>query len=133
MSISQYAANAHLNLDFGGTSYSPPATWYIGLSTVSVTATGSYTEPTGGSYARVAMTNNKVNFSTATGSTLTNLVPITFVEASGSWGTITDVMFLDASASGNLWYFQNLPSNKIVQSETIVSLSASAVNITLYN
>jgi hypothetical protein len=133
MSISNYAANTHLNFDLGATSYSAPATWYVGLSTVSVTATGSYTEPVSGSYARVAVTNNKTNFSTSTGSTLTNLTAITFPESSGSWGTITDIMYLDASASGNLWYYQALPTPKIVQSETTVSFSASTINITIAN
>jgi hypothetical protein len=133
MSISSYAANAHLNFDLGSTSYSPPATWYVGLSTVTVTATGSYTEPVSGSYARVAVTNNKTNFSTSTGSTLTNLVAITFPESSGSWGTATDVMFLDASTAGNLWYYQALPIPKVIQSETTVSFSASAINITIAN
>lgn len=133
MSISNYAANLHLNNDFGAVSYSPPATWYVALSTVTVTASGSYTEPTSGSYARVAVTNNKTNFSTSTGSTLTNLVAVTFPESSGSWGTATDIMFLDASASGNLWYFETLPVPKIIQSETTVSFSASAINISTTN
>lgn len=133
MSISTYAANAHLDYDFGKTSYTAPATWYITLSTVTVTASGSYTEPTSGSYARVAVTNNKTNFSTASGSTITNLVAITFPESSGSWGTITDIAFLDASASGNLWYFQPLPYPKAVESDTTVSFSASSINVYISN
>ena len=133
MSISTYAANLHLNADFGKTTYSLVNTWYIALSTVTVTASGSYTEPSSGSYARVAVTNNKTNFSTTTGSTITNLVAITFPESSASWGTITDIAFLDASASGNLWYYQALPVPKIIQSETTVSFSASSINVYIGN
>lgn len=40
------------------TAYSPPATWYLGLSSTAPSDDGtSFTEPSGGAYARVAMTS----------------------------------------------------------------------------
>lgn len=70
-----------------------PATWYWGLSTTQPNDDGSgFTEPVGGSYARVAYTNNTTNFPAATttsGRTVKkNGTKVTWPNPTGSWGLI---------------------------------------------
>jgi hypothetical protein len=85
----------------GATSYSP-ATWYFGLSTTTPNDDGSnFTEPSSGSYARVAVTNNTTNFPAATtvsGETRkTNGAKITWPNPTANWGTITHVVVFTTS------------------------------------
>ena len=74
MSITYTSANSALDKFFGAANFTPPATLYFGLSTtaISIDGTGA-TEPSGGSYARVAFTNNKTNWGVASNGSLTNL------------------------------------------------------------
>lgn len=93
----------------GSTTYSP-ATWYLGLSTTTPNDDGSnFTEPTGGSYARVAVTNNSTNFpaaSTSSGTTTkVNGTDITFTDPTGSWGAITHWGWFTASSGGTPEFF----------------------------
>lgn len=73
---------------------------------VGATSAGLSTEATGGSYARVNMTNNKTTYGTAADAVLANAAGIAFPSASGSWGgTMDSWAIYDASTSGNcLWY-----------------------------
>ena len=105
MAITYFSANKLLDYNFGGTSYTVPTTQYFLLSTTSPAIDGSgVTEPSGGSYARVAFTNNKTNWGTASNASLTNSSAIQFTESSASWGTIVSVGLSDASSGGNLWW-----------------------------
>lgn len=72
-----------------------PAVWYIGISTTVSSPDGTgFTEPVGGSYARVAVTNNATNWPaavTASGrTTKKNGTPATFANPTGSWGKIAE-------------------------------------------
>lgn len=137
MSVAYVASNAILNLLFGATSLATnPGTFYMGLSTTTILADGSgATEPTGGSYARVALANNKTTFSVSTVGTLTNLITISFAESTLSWGTITYVFLASAGTTGvnDIWYFEALPTPKAVASQTTVSFSPSAMTVSLTN
>ena len=136
MSITEYANQRWLDKGFGAVNYTPPATMYMALSTTTVTGSGTnLTEPASGSYARVAITNDKTEFSSASSGSLTNLNAITFPESSGSWGTITYVALTDASGVGlgNVWYYEALPVSKVVQDNTTVEFSASALSISMTN
>lgn len=60
-SFSDYLEKKLLDHVLGGVAYTPPATVYVGLATEAITdaTTGTtVAEPTGGAYARVAVTNN---------------------------------------------------------------------------
>jgi hypothetical protein len=76
---------------YGNTAVAPAATLYVGLSTTTPTDTGSnFTEPSGGSYARVAVTNNTTNWpgaSTANPSVKSNGTEIEFPQATADWAT----------------------------------------------
>lgn len=90
----------------GGVTTWAPATWYLGISTTVPSDDGSnFTEPVGGgSYARVALTNNTTNFpnaDTANGVTSkANGAKFTFPNPTGSWGTIVAFGFFTAVSGG---------------------------------
>ena len=133
MPPTNYAINKHLNLDFGGTAYSPPGTYYIGMSTTLLAATdtsGSVaTEPTTGSYARVPFTNNKSNWSTATAQNLYNITSASFPQSSASQGTMVSVFLADnvTTGSGIIWYYYTLTPPIIVQQNTIVPFDTGSI------
>jgi hypothetical protein len=111
-----------LNSQFGAgsTTYSP-ATWYLGLSTTTPNDDGSnFTEPTGGSYARVSITNNTTNFPAATTSsgttTKSNGAAFTFANPTGSWGTVTYWGLFTASSGGTPEFTQALDNPVTIQS-----------------
>ena len=132
MSVTRYASNQILDYNFGKITYTAPASFFVGLSTTSISSSGSNsTEPVGASYARVEVVNSKTNFRYSSNGCLVNAVSITFPESSGSWGTITDLAFWDTSTSGSIWYYATLPSSKVVQTTTVVSFSPSAIAISL--
>lgn len=86
-----------------------PATWYCGLSTTTSGDDGSgFTEPSGGSYGRVAVTNNVTNFPAATtvaGRTVKrNGTKITFPNPTGSWGTLSEYGWFLTSSGGQPEY-----------------------------
>jgi len=134
--ITSFASNKVVDYNFGATSYSGtlPATYYFGLSTTTINFDGTgATEPSGGAYARVAFTNNKTNWGTASSGILTNSTAITFPESSASWGTITYVGMWDALTAGNLWWFDVLTPSRAVASLTTVIFSIGAVTVTFNN
>lgn len=108
---------------FGGTQQPPsvgtyaPATWHLALSTTTPSNDGAgFTEPSGGSYARVSITNNATNFPAATtdSSGITkkmNGTKFTFSNPTGNWGTITYFGFFIASSGGTVQYFQPLDAS----------------------
>jgi hypothetical protein len=82
-----------------------PATWYLALSTTTPANDGTgFTEPVGGSYARVAITNNATNWpaaATADGVTKkTSGAKFTFPNPTGSWGAVTHWGLFLASTGG---------------------------------
>lgn len=134
MAITYYSANRVLDYNFGGTSYSQPATYHFGLSTTSINIDGTgATEPSGGAYARVSFTNNKTNWGNASNATLTNSSAIQFTESTASWGTITTVFISDASSGGNIWWYDSLSPARTVASATTVLFAIGAVTVQMTN
>lgn len=98
--LSDTDANALLDSLFGSAS---PATYYFGLSTTQPTsAGGNITEPSGGAYARVSVTNNSTNFPAAASRSKSNGTAITFPSPSGSWGTVGWWVIMTASSGGTM-------------------------------
>ena len=115
MSFCTGLENSLLNHTFGGITYSPVATMYVGLSTANPTDTGSFTgECTGGSYARVAITNDKTTWSTSSAGSLSNAITISFPTATASWGTVTYFFIADASTAGNVIAYGQLSASKTI-------------------
>ena len=109
---SNYLANNWLDLMFRNQTFTKPAT-YVGLTTATVadTNTGStITEPSGNGYARVQVNINGGSapvWTVASGGALSNSDDVDLGPASGSWGTITSMVIVDASSAGNLLMYDN--------------------------
>jgi hypothetical protein len=98
-----------LDHELGAVSLTPPATWYVGLSTAPALRSGATTyEVSGGGYARVAVTNNATNFPNAYNGRKSNGTAITFPTPSGSWGTVASMFIADAPTGGNVWRVADL-------------------------
>jgi hypothetical protein len=112
-----------------------PATYHVGLSTAAVTEAGAATEPSGGSYARVAVTNNTTNFVIDTSVPATpfikNGTAITFPTATASWGTITHFFIADAASAGNIVMYGTLTNSKVVGIDDVVILGINNLKIYL--
>lgn len=132
--ITYFSANKILDRNFGSTSYTPPTTMYFGLSTTAIAIDGTgATEPSTGSYARVALVNDKTNWGTASAGALTNSSAVTFVESTASWGTITYVGIWDALTLGNIWFFDVLTPSRAVASATTVLFAIGAITVQMNN
>jgi hypothetical protein len=116
---------------FGNAAYTAPGTLHIGLFTAAPSDTGGGTEVSGGSYARVAVTNNATNFPAASGGAKANGTVVTFPTASASWGTVVAFGVFDASSGGNLIAWATLTTNKTVGSGDTISFPVGDIDITL--
>jgi hypothetical protein len=94
MSILAAEAAQILNKIFGATNYTPAATYYIGLR-------AGGTELSGGSYARVAVTNNTTNFPNVAANIMVNGTAITFPQATADWTTADEEAIYVASSGGS--------------------------------
>ena len=136
MSFSNYLENKVLNHVFGGTSYSAPATLYVGVFTTAASDTDLGTEVSGGSYARqsVAMTVSGTSPTQAA-----NNAAIEFPEATASWGTITYAGIFDASTGGNMLAWAQLtdpidavtPLPKTITTGDILRIAPGNIKVTL--
>lgn len=97
--------NQTLDLWLGATAPTPPATYYVALFTVAPNKDGGGTEVSGGSYARVALTNNVTNWPNAAGGAKSNGIAITFPQATANWGTIVGVALMSAASGGTQYYW----------------------------
>lgn len=127
---STFSANTWLDEVLGGSDYTPASTVYVALYTVTPGANGGGTEVSGGSYARVAVTNNSTNWPAASGGVKANGAAITFPTASASWGTVTGFALMDAASGGNELYFGDLTLSKVVSSGDTASFAIGALSIT---
>jgi hypothetical protein len=97
-SLSDYAENALLNHIFN-TAYTSVATVYVALSTATLTDTA-----TGASMSEVANANGYARTAVTFGAAALRKViqsgAVTFPQASGAWGTITDWAILDTNTYG---------------------------------
>jgi hypothetical protein len=114
--LTDYLNNKILDLVFGATTFTPPATLYVGLSQGTANKTGNVFEPSGAAYARVPVTNNATNFPAATGGTKANAAILTFPTPTGSWGTVQSLFIADAPTGGNVIAMADLTTPKAVSS-----------------
>lgn len=105
------------DLRFGSGS---PGTWYVGLSLTTPNDDGTnFTEPSGGSYARKAVTNNTTNFpdavTTSGVTTKTNGAKITFNNPTATWGLVTHYGIFTTSTGGTPRYTNPLNASITIQ------------------
>jgi hypothetical protein len=99
-----FLANKILDLMLGQTAYDMPDTLYVALFVSAPSDAGGGTEVSGGSYARIAVTNDATNFPAASGGSKSNATPITFAAATANWGTVTHMAIFDALSGGNMLF-----------------------------
>ena len=124
--MSNYLENALINATLRNTSYTSPATVYVGLYTSDPTDANTGTEVSGGSYARTAVT-----FGAPSNGVSTNSASVEFPEATGSWGTVGWIGILDAATSGNLLYHTPLDTSKAISSGDIFRITSGNLSVTL--
>ncbi len=129
-SKSDYLENELLDHVLGGGDYSRPATVHVALYTVAPTDVGGGTEVSGGSYARVAVTNNATNWPAASGGAKANGAEIEFPTASADWGTVVAFAILDAESDGNFLYWGDLTANKDVDNGDTARFAVGELDIT---
>lgn len=116
--VTNFQANRNLNYDFGKTEYTPPNTWYIGLSTTPILKDGTgYTEPTDSAYARVALTNNKTDFTVATDGSLIITKDVIFPESVESWNLITGVFLANSATGHDVCFYDELENEELILGE----------------
>lgn len=132
-SKSNYLEAELLDHVLGGADFSRPATVYIALYTAAPTDAGGGTEVTGGSYARVAVTNDATAWPAATPgapSSKQNGSAFTFVTATANWGTVVAFAILDAASGGNFLYWGDLTTTKSVENGDTAEFAVGGITIT---
>ena len=132
MSFSNYLENAVLNHITGKTAFTQP-TVFVGLSSTTPAENGTgITEPTGGSYARVAASGD--TWSTATTGSTSNAAVITFPTATADWLTgsnLTHVVLFDAASGGNFLAQGQITTPKPVLNGDTASFTTGGITINL--
>ena len=132
MAITYYQANSVNNYIFGSTAFTPQSTYYIGLSTTAINASGAgATEPTDTAYARISVTNNKTNWTSASNGALSNAVQFSFSESTASWGTITYIFISDSLTGGNVLYYDALVTPRSVEANTQLIFAIGSIQVQL--
>ena len=124
--MSNYLENGLLNAILRNTSYTSPATVYVGLYTTNPGEGNTGTEVSGGSYARKSAT-----FNSPSDGVCTNSAAVEFDQATGSWGTVSHVGLLDAITSGNLLFYTDITTSKTIESGDIFKIAAGSLSVTL--
>lgn len=133
MSFTNFLEHAVLDYLFGLTTYTPSGTLYVALSTTTPTEAGTnFTEPPSASgYARVAVTNNKTNWTNAaqnsTSGEVRNSTVITFPTSAGNWGTLTHFGIYDQSGNGNLLVQAPLDNAQTVNTNNTLSYATGTM------
>jgi hypothetical protein len=115
---------------YGATIYTPPATWYVAVFTTAPTDSGGGTEVTGGSYARVAVTNNTTNFPAASGGSKSNGTQVNYVTPTADWGIIVAFALFDAVTGGNMGPWGAVSPSKTVQNGDPTYFPAGSLTFT---
>ena len=130
---SDYLESEILNHVLGGPDFVRPATGHVALSTTTPTDTGGITEPSGGAYARQAITNDATNFPASSGSNPTekkNGAVVTFPVATAAWGTIVGWALFDAATAGNMLYWGDVTPSKTVGLDDQPKFAVNGLKVT---
>ena len=124
--MSNYLENALINGTLRGTTYTAPATVYVGLYLTDPTDANTGTEVSGGSYTRTAVT-----FGAPSNGVSTNSAAVEFPQCTSTWGTVAFIGILDASTAGNLLYHTPLDTSKTIENGDIFKIAIGSLSVTL--
>jgi hypothetical protein len=135
MILSDYLENKLLDRLLRNQAFTQPAL-HVALLTAAPSDSGGGTECIGGSYARVAVSNDNTNFPqcAVTGTpTKSNATAIVFPTATAAWGTATHWAIYDAATVGNLLVHGPLSTPRYVASGDTPRIAAGQIAITASN
>lgn len=127
MSKTDYLENKVLDHITGKTAYTMPAVW-VGLFTAAPSDAGGGTEVTGGSYVRKSTAG--ADWVAASAGSTSNANVLTFVTATGSWGTVTHFGLFDAATAGNLLRWAALTTPKAIGTGDVASFPVGNLVLT---
>ena len=122
--MSDYLENKVLDHILATTTYTAPATVYVGLSTGSFGDDNSGTELSGSGYGRVA-----ASFGAAASGTASNDAAVEFSAATGDWGTVSHFGIFDASTAGNLLIHGSFTASKVIANGDILRIQTGDLDI----
>lgn len=102
MPNSYYLDNIINDYKYGNQAIVSIPTRYLGLFTTMPTPAGGQVEVSGGSYARVTVTNNLTNFPASALGSKRNATAFTFPAPTADWGIVLGAGWFDAISGGNL-------------------------------
>lgn len=132
MSFGDFLELELLDHVLGNSAYTAPVNVYVALSTTTPNDDGtSFTEPTGGAYARVTVANNITNWPAAAAGAKSNGTKITFPTATASWGTVTHFALYDAVTAGNFLMAGALTTAKTIGNGDTAEFAIGDLDVTL--
>lgn len=130
-SMSDFLEAQILNTLFRTAAAYKPAGIYVALYTAAPSDAGGGTEVSGGSYARVQITQADAQWTAPTaGGLIENVNAVTFPTATANWGTCTHFGIFDAAAAGNLLVWAPLGVARTVNSGDTARFNAGDIEIT---
>lgn len=135
MSLGDWAEENCLKYLFSQTPASAPTTVYVALSTTDPGEDGaSATEPSGGSYARVAVTASSGFQWDGTNKWIENVAAVTFPQATADWVSGANLQYFalfDASSGGNCLGSGALDVAKPVTNGDTAEFAAETLKVSL--
>jgi hypothetical protein len=133
--ISIEEANRILGLRLGNRSADSVNTWYVGVSTTSISEDGSgISEPSDSNgYHRVAIQNNSSNFTSPANMTVKNTNPIVFDEVTADCGTVTDIFLSDVETGGKAAYYGKFTIPRPMPAQSNLTINAGDASFKIVN
>lgn len=128
MSYTAHSASRLIRHKFGGESYPPPTTLYVGALIGAAGFSSGGTEPSGGGYARVAIANTLGNWPASSAGIKTHAIDILFPKATAAWGSVVQVGIFDAPSGGQLLRYATLPSPRPVSAGMAMLLTPGTLS-----
>jgi hypothetical protein len=135
MAMTEPYRNGLLNFLFRKETYTVPTTYYLAISTTDTSTL--VTEPTAGSYTRLPIENNTINWTTATAGEISNAVVFRFQEAITAWNDpSTPIQYwaiYNAQTSGDVIFNGRLSLARNVIATATLEIPVGGIKITLSN
>jgi hypothetical protein len=125
-SITHYLAGKIIEHMLRNQAFTPPTSIHAALATAVTSGdAGTFTEVSGGAYARQAITLAADAGTSAT----TNSATIDFGTATANWGTATHIFLMDAATVGNALLWGALTTSRTINSGDGASFAAGELDI----
>ena len=129
---SNYLENKVLDHVLRNTAYTQPGNLFVGLfknNSLSNLEAGTLSDEvstSGTAYARKAVT-----FGAAASGTATNSATVTFEPATAEWGTVTAIAILDTITTGNVLFYGNLTTSKLIENGDTMQFVSTNISVSL--